>query len=99
MANRCIPCAGASFITTHTVTLTVLLLLAVGRTYADSRKDELKTLVIFQPHLGRVGDITVISRTRSSTHTVESVITLAMAPVEFLISPVLNAHATMLFIT
>ena len=32
-------------------------------------------------------------------HAAESIINLVMAPVEFLVSPLLNAHATMLFVT
>ena len=79
MNHRCIRCAGASFMTTHSIILFVLLLLAAGKTYADSRKEELNVFV--------------------KEHTVESVINLTMAPIEFLISPLLNAHATMLFVT
>ena len=79
MTHRCILCDEATFMTTHSIILLVLILLAGGKTFAESRKAQLKELV--------------------EEHVVESFINLAMAPVEFLISPLLNTHATMLFVT
>ena len=79
MTHRCIACAGASFMTTHSIILLVLVLLAAGKTYADSRKEDLDVLI--------------------KDNATESAINFAMAPVEFLISPLLNAHATMMFVT